>query len=65
MAPIRFIRGLSQLLDRCGKVLLLIAFTSSLGAFSGLAHAQAVATIKLSGTNVCLDVNAESKKVGA
>ncbi|HEX3635119.1 MAG TPA: RICIN domain-containing protein [Paraburkholderia sp.] len=43
---------------------MLIAFTSSLGAFSGLAKAQTAATIKLSGTNVCTDVNAESKTPG-
>ncbi|MFL9898511.1 RICIN domain-containing protein [Paraburkholderia fungorum] len=65
MAQIRFTKGFSQWLDRCGKVLLLIAFTSSLGAFSGFAEAQTAATIKLSGTNVCADVNAESKTPGA
>ncbi|RKF43489.1 RICIN domain-containing protein [Paraburkholderia fungorum] len=65
MARISFARALSQSLDRCVKCLLLIAFVSAFAALSGLAQAQTSASIALTGSSFCADINSQSLAPGA
>ena len=65
MARIRSVRIFSGPRDRCVHALFLIAFTSTFATLSRLAEAQTPGTITLGGTNLCADVESDSKTAGA
>ena len=65
MTQFLFIRISTQLLGRCMKTLFLIAFASTVATLSGLAEAQTSASIALSGSILCADVDSQSQAPGA
>ncbi|MFL9947183.1 RICIN domain-containing protein [Paraburkholderia agricolaris] len=65
MARILSARTFVRSLDQCVKALLLIAFASTFATLSGLAQAQTSASVALTGSSFCADVDSQSLAPGA